>query len=83
MPFGNFFFLRGLFWQENKNDLLQIVCGYHALPLPELGSELVFQPLEHLQAIEYRRPPVAALGLHAKYIDSLEEAEVLLCVMII
>ncbi|KAB1208648.1 DENN domain-containing protein 5B [Morella rubra] len=62
--------------KENKNDLLQIVCGYHALPLPELGSELVFQPLEHLQAIEYRRPPVAALGLHAKYIDSLEEAEV-------
>ena len=38
------------------------MCGYHALTLPTRGSELVFQPLEHLQAIEYRRPSVAAVG---------------------
>uniref|UniRef100_A0A5B7BMW8 UDENN domain-containing protein n=1 Tax=Davidia involucrata TaxID=16924 RepID=A0A5B7BMW8_DAVIN len=67
--------------RENKNDLLQIVCSYRAMPLPPQGSEIVFQPLEHLQAIEYRRPPVSALGLNEKYLDkklqdSLESAEV-------
>lgn len=62
--------------RENKSDLLQIVCGYHASPLPQRGSELVFQPLEHLQAIEYRRPPVAALGFHENNLDSFEVAEV-------
>ncbi|XP_048337469.2 uncharacterized protein LOC107405233 isoform X1 [Ziziphus jujuba] len=61
--------------KENKNDLLQIVCGYHALPLPRQGSELVFQPLEHLQSIEYRRPPISVLGLYAKYSDSFELPE--------
>lgn len=55
--------------RENKNDLLQIVCGYHALPLPPRGSELVFRPLEHLQAIEYRRQPVSALGLSENFLD--------------
>lgn len=69
--------------QENKNDLLQIVCGYHALALPAQGSELVFRPLEHLQPIEYRRPPVAALGLHENNLDSLEASEVFLWFMVI
>ncbi|CAL9023384.1 unnamed protein product [Prunus brigantina] len=59
--------------RENKNDLLQIVCGFHALPLPQPGSELAFQPLEHLQAIEYRRPPVTALGFDEKSLDSFED----------
>lgn len=62
--------------KENKNDLLQIICGYHALPLPPRGSELVFQPLEHLQSIEYRRPPVSPLGFYEKRSDSSESAEV-------
>jgi hypothetical protein len=53
--------------------LLQIVCGFHALPLPERGSELVFQPLEHLQAIQYRRPPIAALGFDEKNLDPFED----------
>ncbi|XP_057483036.1 LOW QUALITY PROTEIN: uncharacterized protein LOC130769798 [Actinidia eriantha] len=67
--------------RENKNDLLQIVCSYHAMTLPTRGSEIVFKPLEHLQAIEYRRFPVAALGLSERYLDqklqqSLEATEV-------
>ncbi|KAL5796436.1 hypothetical protein ACOSQ2_001256 [Xanthoceras sorbifolium] len=61
--------------RENKNDLLQIVCGYHALPIPARGSEIVFQPLSHLQAIEYVRPPASALGICEKYLDSFEAAE--------
>ncbi|KAM4077519.1 hypothetical protein ACJW30_12G143900 [Castanea mollissima] len=61
--------------KENKNDLLQIVCGYHVLSLPPRGSELLFQPLEHLQAVVYMRPPVAALGFQNN-LDSLEVAEV-------
>lgn len=52
--------------QENKNDLLQIVCGYHALPLPSRGSEIIFQPLDHLQPIKYGRPGISALGLGEK-----------------
>ncbi|KAK3193332.1 hypothetical protein Dsin_024642 [Dipteronia sinensis] len=62
--------------RENKNDLVKIVCGYHALPLPARGSEIVFQPLNHLQAIEYTRPPASALGICQKYLDSFEAAEV-------
>ncbi|XP_021279506.1 uncharacterized protein LOC110413126 isoform X1 [Herrania umbratica] len=62
--------------RENKNDLLQIVCGYHALSLPPRGSEIVFQPLEHLQAIEYVRPPVSALDMDESYLYSFEAAEV-------
>ncbi|KAI3682632.1 hypothetical protein L1987_82739 [Smallanthus sonchifolius] len=41
--------------KENKNDLLQIVCSYHALPVPSYGGKIHFKPLEHLQAIEYCR----------------------------
>ncbi|KAM1684326.1 hypothetical protein ACFX15_034938 [Malus domestica] len=59
--------------RENKNDLLQIVCGFHALPLPQRGSELSFLPLEHLQATEYRRPPVAALGFDENSLDSFQD----------
>ncbi|KAJ8616794.1 hypothetical protein MRB53_036166 [Persea americana] len=53
--------------KENKNDLLQIVCGYHALSLPPRGSEIVFQPLDHLQPITYSRPGISAFGLGEKY----------------
>ncbi|XP_058101310.1 uncharacterized protein LOC131245702 isoform X2 [Magnolia sinica] len=53
--------------KEHKNDLLQIVCGYHALPLPPRGAEIVFQPLDHLQPITYNRPGVATLGLSGSY----------------
>lgn len=55
--------------QENKNDLLQIVCSYHALSLPSRGSELIFQPLDHLQPIKYGRPGISALGLGEKYFN--------------
>ncbi|GMI98679.1 hypothetical protein like AT2G20320 [Hibiscus trionum] len=62
--------------KENNNDLLQIVCGYHALALPQRGSEIVFQPLEHLQAIEYVRSPISALALDENYFSSFETAEI-------
>ncbi|KAI7734858.1 hypothetical protein M8C21_008796 [Ambrosia artemisiifolia] len=45
--------------KENKNDLLQIVCGYHALPVPSYGGKIHFKPLDHLQAIEYYRTAFA------------------------
>lgn len=59
--------------KEHQNDLLQIVCSYHALPLAPRGSKIVFQPLELLQAIEYNRPPISAhfIRLH----PSLKPAE--------
>ncbi|XP_068665495.1 uncharacterized protein [Aristolochia californica] len=58
--------------KENKNDLFQIVCGYHALPLPPRGSEVVFQPLEHLQPIKYSRPGLPALDFdkNSTFIES-------------
>ncbi|XP_022991951.1 uncharacterized protein LOC111488447 isoform X1 [Cucurbita maxima] len=62
--------------RENKHDVLQIVCGYHALPVPERGCKLLFQPLEHLQSIQYRRPSIALLGFCEKYLDSLNPVEV-------
>ncbi|KAL0419700.1 UNVERIFIED_CONTAM: hypothetical protein Sradi_1383500, partial [Sesamum radiatum] len=60
----------GVEWSmENKADLLQIVCGYHSSSLPARGSKIIFQPLEHLQPIEYQRPPVCALGLCDEFLD--------------
>ncbi|KAJ9543328.1 hypothetical protein OSB04_023035, partial [Centaurea solstitialis] len=41
--------------REHKNNFLQIVCGYHVLPVPHYGGKLVFRPLDHLQTIEYYR----------------------------
>ncbi|KAG6426964.1 hypothetical protein SASPL_111203 [Salvia splendens] len=57
--------------RENKNDLLQIVCGYHRLNLPERGSKVNFQPLEHMQPIEFRRFSAADLGYSDKYIEKI------------
>lgn len=48
--------------KANNNEPLQIVCGYHALPLPPRGGEIIFNPLEHLQPIKYCRPSVSSLG---------------------
>ncbi|XP_011656758.1 uncharacterized protein LOC101209770 isoform X3 [Cucumis sativus] len=62
--------------RENKYDVLQIVCGYHSLPVPERGCELLFQPLEHLQSIEYKRPAIASLGFCESYLDLLNPVEV-------
>ncbi|XP_048232820.1 uncharacterized protein LOC8266500 isoform X2 [Ricinus communis] len=62
--------------KENKNELLQIVCGYHSMPLPQQGSDIVFHPLEHLQAIAYRRPPVSVLGFPENFVTLSEAAEV-------
>ncbi|TYH11212.1 hypothetical protein ES288_A07G240100v1 [Gossypium darwinii] len=62
--------------KENKNDLLQIVCSYHALALPQRGSEIVVQPLEHLQAIEYVRPPISALAMDESFFYSMEPSEI-------
>nr|XP_043611448.1 uncharacterized protein LOC122583071 [Erigeron canadensis] len=45
--------------KENKNELLQIVCSYHEMPVPSYGGKVHFKPLEHLQAIEYYRTAFA------------------------
>ncbi|XP_024626920.1 uncharacterized protein [Medicago truncatula] len=61
---------------EHKNDLLQIVCRYHAQTLPPRGSEFVFHPLEHLQAIQYIRHSVDSLGFKENFLDCSEPTEV-------
>ncbi|KAL2893508.1 DENN domain-containing protein 4C [Bienertia sinuspersici] len=55
--------------KENKNDLLQIVCAYSSLPIPQRGSEVEFQPLEHLQAIQYKRCSVSDLRIDESALD--------------
>ncbi|XP_058749305.1 uncharacterized protein LOC131622297 isoform X2 [Vicia villosa] len=62
---------------EHKNDLLQIVCRYHAQAIPPRGSEFVFHPLEHLQAIQYIRHSVASLGFKENCLDCSEPTEVI------
>ncbi|ONK57292.1 uncharacterized protein A4U43_C10F18570 [Asparagus officinalis] len=47
----------------HNNEPLQIVCGYHTLPVPPRGREIIFHPLEHLQPIKYFRPNITSLGL--------------------
>lgn len=44
--------------------------------LPPRGSVIIYQPLEHLQAIEYQRPPISGLGVDEKYLDlNLEDSK--------
>ncbi|XP_058005811.1 uncharacterized protein LOC110660094 isoform X3 [Hevea brasiliensis] len=54
----------------------RMVCDYHSMRLPQRGSEIVFKPLEHLQAIEYKRPPVSDLGFSEYYLAMFEATEV-------
>ncbi|CAG7900404.1 unnamed protein product [Brassica rapa] len=62
--------------KEHNNDALQLICGYHSLAIPSRGSEVVFQPLEHLQSIAYTRPPVSALGLPEEFVYSSDSSEI-------
>nr|XP_010933158.1 uncharacterized protein LOC105053615 isoform X2 [Elaeis guineensis] len=55
--------------KAHNNEPLMIVCGYHALPLPPRGGEIVFHPLEHLQPIKYCRPGVMSLNLDNDFSD--------------
>ncbi|CAK7349499.1 unnamed protein product [Dovyalis caffra] len=64
------------FGDELILEWAKILCGYHAMPLPQRGSGIVFQPLEHLQAIEYKRPPTSDFGFCDSYLASFEAAEV-------
>ncbi|KAK2363939.1 DENN (AEX-3) domain-containing protein [Trifolium repens] len=61
---------------DHKNDLLQIVCRYHAQAIPSRGSEFVFHPLEHLQAIQYIRHSVVSLGFRENCLDCSDSTEV-------
>uniref|UniRef100_A0A453IZW3 UDENN domain-containing protein n=1 Tax=Aegilops tauschii subsp. strangulata TaxID=200361 RepID=A0A453IZW3_AEGTS len=62
--------------KAHNNEPLQIVCGYHVLPLPPRGGEIVFQPLEHLQPVKYSRPGLSSLGLGDTNLDNdLNSAE--------
>ncbi|CAL4937618.1 unnamed protein product [Urochloa decumbens] len=56
--------------KAHNNEPLQIVCGYHALPLPPRGGELVFCPLEHLQPVKYSRPGLSLLGFGETILDN-------------
>lgn len=49
--------------KTNNNELLQIICGYHSLPLAPRGTNIAFQPLEHLPSLNYHRPGELALKL--------------------
>ncbi|XP_072987918.1 uncharacterized protein [Typha latifolia] len=53
--------------KAHNNEPLQIVCGYHSLPLPPRGGEVVFHPLEHLQPIKYCRPGLSSLDLGSTF----------------
>ncbi|XP_008804739.2 uncharacterized protein LOC103717932 isoform X1 [Phoenix dactylifera] len=55
--------------KAHNNEPLMIVCGYHALPLPPRGGEIVFHPLEHLQPINYYRPGIKSLNLDITFSD--------------
>ncbi|KAE8774946.1 DENN domain-containing protein 5B [Hordeum vulgare] len=68
--------------KAHNNEPLQIVCGYHTLPLPPHGGEIVFQPLEHLQPVKYSRPGLSSLGLGDTNLDNdLNSAETNLVIM--
>ncbi|TVU48389.1 hypothetical protein EJB05_08025 [Eragrostis curvula] len=56
--------------KAHNNEPLQIVCGYHSLPLPPRGDEIVFRPLEYLQPVKYSRPGLSLLGFGESGLDN-------------
>lgn len=67
--------------KANNHGSLQIVCEYYQLQCPPRGYSLTFQPLEHLNPIEFHRAGETALHIAGSTIDlrscstSLEMAE--------
>lgn len=67
--------------KANKHGSLQIICEYYRLQCPSRGSSLTFQPLEHLDPLEFHRSGETALHVTGSTIDlrscstSLEMAE--------
>ncbi|CAI0386273.1 unnamed protein product [Linum tenue] len=57
--------------KENKNDLLLIICRYHAMDVPKRGGKIVFQPTDHLPAVEYNRPHVSELAFSRNFEDAV------------
>ncbi|KAH7295774.1 hypothetical protein KP509_27G065400 [Ceratopteris richardii] len=46
-----------LVWTEDDHCLLRILCEYYKLHVPARGSSFVFQPLEHLPPLNFKRLP--------------------------
>ncbi|OAY27060.1 uncharacterized protein LOC110603584 [Manihot esculenta] len=67
--------------KANNYGSLQIVCKYYQLHCPSRGSTIRFQPLEHLNPLEYHRLDETVLHIAGSTIDlrscntSLEFAE--------
>ncbi|XP_026659580.2 uncharacterized protein LOC103704902 isoform X2 [Phoenix dactylifera] len=67
--------------KANSHGSLQIICEYYVLQCPARGSKLIFQPLEHLHALEFHRPGETVLHIADSTVDlrscntSLEVAE--------
>lgn len=49
--------------------MLQIVCAYDSLVVPPRGNKVVFHPLEHLQAIQYKRCSDTDIGIDEISLD--------------
>lgn len=71
-----------LYFQANGHGSLQIICEYYRLRSPDRGSNLTFQPLEHLHSLKFHWPGETLLHIARSSIDlrsfstSLEVAEV-------
>jgi len=69
-------------FQANNHGSLQIICEYYRLQCPSRGSTVIFQPLEHLNPVEFHRPGETVLHIAGSTIDlrscstNLEMAEV-------
>ncbi|KAG0489174.1 hypothetical protein HPP92_007985 [Vanilla planifolia] len=65
----------------NGHGSLQIICEYYQLRCPVRGSNLTFQPLEHLHPLTFHRPGETLLHIAGSSVDlrsfstSLEVAE--------
>ncbi|KAH9288374.1 hypothetical protein KI387_032491, partial [Taxus chinensis] len=61
--------------KTHNNELLQIICGYHSLPLPSRGTDITFQPLDHLPELKYHRPGDLALKLMGGRISQIRSCK--------
>ncbi|CAN1270095.1 DENN domain-containing protein 5B [Linum perenne] len=61
---------------DNGHASPDIICSYHAMAVPDRGGKLVFQPLDHLPAVEYNRPHVSSLSFSRSFVDAFNALEV-------
>ncbi|CAI0386275.1 unnamed protein product [Linum tenue] len=61
---------------DNDHASPDVLMPYHAMDVPKRGGKIVFQPTDHLPAVEYNRPHVSELAFSRNFEDAVNVGNV-------